>query len=90
MHAMNAVMSSDANPAHVSSDANPADAPLSQQRTRALDGQWYSRDEFLDCYGALTGVKIWTSAREDEDRCGFLAYDGLVYTRLSTTESMLL
>ena len=69
----------DATVAYLSSDANPASAPLSRQRARAFDGVWYSRDEFLDCYGAVTGLPLWDEVRKDKARCGILAYDGIVY-----------
>ena len=45
MDAMAAHMSSAANPAYMS---QYADVPLLRQRARALDGMWYSHDEFLD------------------------------------------
>ena len=69
----------DAMAAHLSSDANPASVPLSRQRALAFDGMWYSRDEFLDCYGAVTGLTLWEEVRKDKARCGILAYDGIVY-----------
>ena len=69
----------DAMATHLSSDANPASVPLSRQRTLALDGMWYSRDEFLDCYGAVQGMPLWEEIRKDKARCGILAYDGIVY-----------
>ena len=50
-----------ANP--MSSDANPA------ARARALDGEWYSFDEFIQQYGPTEGERIWDQARADPQRC---------------------
>ena len=50
-----------ANP--MSSDANPA------ARARALDGEWYSFDEFIQQYGPTEGHRMWNQARADPQRC---------------------
>ena len=48
------------------SDAHPA------ARALALDGVWYSCDEFVNKYGPAEGERLWNQARADPQRRGVL------------------
>ena len=56
----------DGMPVPTNSDANPV------ARTLALDGKWYSFDEFVQLYGPAEAQNQWAHLRTESHRCGVL------------------